>query len=149
MLIKHGSNRIVNLTNVSNIFVEEDKQRVIFNMNYSVKIFGNKVTPDYTYWDYTTEDEKQEIVDLIQSKLRETSWIFPENDTLRYVNLDCVSSIGFDDHKNRIIFNLNYPVTHPKDDRKLTSDYVFWNFHNDTDTYNKVAENFEFLANKI
>ena len=127
MLIKHGTNRIVNLTNVSNIFIEEDKKKVIFNMNYSVKIFGGKYeqieiieakdiidfienpdglypktktitnviqeakyTPDYTYWEYETEAEKNQIKTLIEAKLRETSWIFPENDALRYVNLDCV-----------------------------------------------------------
>lgn len=190
MLIQYGENRIVNLTNVSNIFVEEAKKKVIFNMNYSVKIFGGKteeievieaqeleeileeairtgkvpqfytktvknivqeakLTPDYTYWDYETEEEKKEIVDLIESKLRESSWIFPENPTLRYVNLDCVSSISFDDRNNRIIFNLNYHVSHPKDDTKLTSDYVFWNFGDDSDKYALVAGSFESLANRI
>lgn len=191
MLIQYGDNRIVNLTNVSNIFVEKSKQRIIFNMNYSVKIFGGqteeievlevtemlrvikfmketgevpedikttsvknivkqpKHSADYTYWEYDTDEEKKEIVKLIESKLRESSWIFPENDSLRYVNLDCVSSITFDDHNNRIIFNLNHNVTHPRDDTQRTSDYVFWNFYDDSSKYALVTANFESLANRI
>lgn len=190
MLIQYGDNRIVNLSNVSNILVEESRNKIIFNMNYSVKIFGGKTedievidvdgledileesirtgvvpnlqtrtirhviqeakyTPDYTYWEYSSEEEKNEIIKLIEGKLRESSWIFPENPTLRYVNLDCVSSISFDDRNNRIIFNLNYHVTHPKDDTKLTSDYVFWNFNDDGEKYALVAANFESLSNKI
>jgi len=129
--------KIVNLANVSNIHIDgNDKGKIIFNMNYSVKIFGDKVTPDYIYWSFNSEAEKKELTDKFLSNLGALGWILPfeENQGQRYVNTSCISSIGFDDNKNRVIFNLNYNITHPKDKNKLTSDFVFYNFSS-TDNY--------------
>jgi hypothetical protein len=122
-------NKVINLNNVSNIHIDEGNEgKIIFNMNYSVKIFGNKVTPDYVYWEFNSEEEKSKMTEQFLPYLTNLGWIAPFEEGQRYVNSNCISSIGFDDYKNRVIFNLNYNVTHPKDDRKLTSDFVFFNF---------------------
>lgn len=129
LLIKHKQNKIVNIDNVSNIFIdlqEGNKGKVIFNMNYSVKIFGDKITPDYVYWNFDNEQELEQIRYKFESKL--AGWIWPFQHGQRYVNTACISSIGTDRYKNRVIFNLNYPVSHPKDIKKVTSDFVFFNF---------------------
>ena len=133
MFIKSGYNKIVNLDNVSNIFIDHNdmlnKGKVIFNMNYSVKIFGDKFTPDYVYFNYNNKEELEKIkTDLFDKLNKMDCWIFPFEEGQRYVNIKCISSIGTDIHKNRVIFNLNYNVTHPKDYNRLTSDFVFFNF---------------------
>jgi len=133
--------KIVNLDNVSNIYIDgEVTGKVIFNMNYSVKIFGNKVTPDYIYWNFSTKEELDEIKMVIDSNL--DGWIKPQEEGQRYVNVKCISSIVTDKSKNRVIFNLNYNVTHPKDSSKLTSDFVFFNFS----TKEKYKEFLNFLS---
>ena len=133
MFIRHGQEKIVNLDNVSNIFIDSNDMlnggKVIFNMNYSVKIFGDKFTPDYVYWQFNNSDELQDIKDLLDANI--SDWVQPQEQGQRFVNPRCISSIGTDPYKNRVIFNLNYNVTHPKDPNKLTSDFVFFNFRNE------------------
>lgn len=133
MFIKYKNNKIVNLENISNIYIDNHKDgvgKVIFNMNYSVKIFNNKFTPDYVYWDYWNEEELTLIKSLFMSFIDAQGWVKPEENGQRYINTECISSISLDENKNRIIFNLNYNITHPKDNNKLTSDFVFFNFSN-------------------
>jgi len=133
VFIKYKNNKIVNLENISNIYIDNHKDgvgKVIFNMNYSVKIFNNKFTPDYVYWDYWNEEELTLIKSLFMSFIDAQGWVKPEENGQRYINTECISSISLDENKNRIIFNLNYNITHPKDNNKLTSDFVFFNFSN-------------------
>lgn len=139
MLIKHKKNKIINLENVSNIFIDlysGGNGKVIFNMSYSVKIFGDKITPDYVYWNFNDEYELNTIKNIFLDGIRD--WVHPVEDGQRYVNSRCISSIGTDEHKNRVIFNLNYPVSHPRDVEKMTSDFVFFNFNNKSAFYNFV-----------
>ena len=127
--IKNGTDKIVNLANVSNIYIDlhdNNSGKVIFNMNYSVKIFGDKITPDYVYWNFGNFEALQSMKSLIEKNIE--NWIYPQEPGQRYVNPKCVSSIGMDNYKNRVIFNLNYNVTHPTKSDKLTSDFVFFNF---------------------
>ena len=131
MFIKTENRRdkVVNLANVSNIHIDKGSSgKIIFNMNYSVKIFDNKTTPDYVYWEFGSQEEKEEKTATFLPHLINMGWITPFEEGQRYVNSTCISSIGFDEYKNRVIFNLNYNVTHPKDSSKLTSDFVFFNF---------------------
>ena len=128
MLIRFKNEKIINLDNVSNIFVDEDGSKVIFNMNYSVKIFGDKTTPDYIYWKYSSLQELISITRLLNNNI--SDWTQPQKMGQRYVNPKCISSIGTDDSKNRVIINLCYNITHPKDNNKLTSDFVFFDFTN-------------------
>ena len=136
MFLRYSNEKIVNLDNVSNIFIDDNNMtnggKVIFNMNYSVKIFGEKVTPDYVYWKFSNDIELKSITDILYANLR-ANWIKPAEEGQRFVNTKCISSIGTDEHKNRVIFNLNYNVTHPKDARKLTSDFAFFNFNTETE----------------
>lgn len=156
-LIGFKNQKIVNLDNVSNIYVDEQGKKVIFNMNYSVKIFGsknsinsydkiNKVTPDYVYWSFDSMQEFMKIVDLIINKTK--NWIQPEEPGQRILNPDFIASITFDEDKNRVIFNLNYNITHPKDDNKLTSDFVFYDFVSKDSFnafFNKIKTNVTYL----
>jgi hypothetical protein len=138
VFIKYKNEKIVNLGNVSNIFIdnhEDGSGKVIFNMNYSVKIFSNKFTPDYVYWNYQTEEELNEVKGIFMPFIDAMSWVKPKENGQRYINIQCISSISIDENKNRVIFNLNYNVTHPKDNNKLTSDFVFFHF-SDKEAFN-------------
>lgn len=134
MFIKYGQEKKVNLNNVSNIYIDENTRdgKVIFNMNYSVKIFGDKYTPDYVYYPFSNEKELNTIKNIINMGINEEEWILPQEQGQRYVRKDCISSISTDEYKNRVIFNLNYNISHPKDIDKLTSDFVFFNFSSNT-----------------
>ena len=140
MFIKYKDEKIVNLDNVSNIFVDEKGQKVIFNMSYSVKIFGNKITPDYVYWPYNNLSELNDIKKKFLYNIG--TWIHPIEEGQRYVNTNCISSIVTDEYKNRVIFNLNYNISHPKEENKLTSDFVFFNFDN-RESYQKFRDKLE------
>lgn len=120
------SQKIINLGNVSNIYIDTGGQKVIFNLNYSIKIFNGKFTPDYVYWKYDSAKELQEIQDLLLENTK--GWILPAEAGQRYLNPKYVASVTLDVNKTRVIFNLNYNVTHPKDINKLTSDFVFYDF---------------------
>jgi hypothetical protein len=144
MFIRHKNNSIVNLENVSNVFIDRKDSKVIFNMNYSVKL-GKTLTPDYTYWYF---DDLDEMVKSLDTVLGEYGFITPNNIYNRYVNPNCVASIKIDDVSFKVIYNLNSTVTHPVDNRKinngseiplhkqsLTSDFVFIKFNNSEDFY--------------
>ena len=144
MLIKHENNPIVNLQNVSNIFVDRKNNKVIFNMNYSVKL-REKVTADYEYWNYS---DLQTLLEYLDPILEQNGFILPNNIYNRYVNSNCISSIKVDDRKMKVIYNLNCTVTHPDDAKKIdgginiplnkqrmTSDFVFIKFNSQDDFY--------------
>ncbi len=142
MLIGHKHNKIIELDNVSNIAIVRagKSDKVIFNMNHSVKIFNDKYTADYVYWEFYSNEELSQIKKLIIDKI--PNWILPIENGQRYINPKCVSSISIDDYRNRVIFNLNYNVTHPKEIDKLTSDFVFQDFQ-DVDNFNKFVKKLE------
>lgn len=127
-LIGFKSQKIINLENVSNIYFDTQGQKVIFNMNYSVKVFNGKFTPDYVYWTYESAEELAKIQNLLLKSTH--GWILPLEQGQRYLNPKYIASVTFDTNKTRVIFNLNYNVTHPKDINKLTSDFVFYDFAN-------------------
>lgn len=144
MFIRHTDNTLINLENVSNIFIDRKNNKVIFNMNYAVKL-GDTITPDYEYWYF---DELNEMVSSLNDTLERAGWILPNNIYNRYVNPKCVSSIKIDDRNLKVIYNLNATVTHPDDVRKisggmniplqkqrLTSDFVFIKFNNADEFY--------------
>jgi hypothetical protein len=144
MFIRHNDKSIVNLENVSNVFIDRKNLKVIFNMNYSVKL-GKTLTPDYEYWYF---DDLDEIVDVLDTALVEAGFIAPNNIYNRYVNPTCISSIKIDDKSFKVIYNLSSTVTHPEDSRKiskgdsiplqhqrLTSDFVFIKFNNPEEFY--------------
>ena len=126
-MIGFKENKIVNLSNVSNILLDERNNRVVFNLSNSIKIFNNKFTPDYVYWRYDTDEELQSIVELIESS--EIDWIMPIEAGQHYISTDHIATITTDSNNSlRVIFNLNSSVTHPKDPEKVISDFVFHDF---------------------
>lgn len=157
MFIKYNDNAIINLDNVSNVFVDRKNGKVIFNMNYTVKL-SDALTPDYEYWYFNDLDE---IMKIIDDSLRRAKFIVPNNIYNRYVNPKCVASIKIDDKNKKVIFNLNSTVTHPDDARKisegqhiplhkqkLTSDFVFIKFTN-TDEFYEYCEQIEELYSVV
>ena len=143
MFIKHLNSAAVNLDNVSNIFIDRKTQKIIFNMNYSVRLNGN-LTSDYEYWHYT---DLSEVLPRLEDILEKQGFILPNNTFNRYVNPKCVSSFKIDEKNKKVIFNLNSTVTHPEDTRlkedaqRYTSDFVFIKFTN--------ADEFEDYVEKI
>ena len=126
-LIKFNNNSkemIVNFDNVSSIFNDEERNKIVINFNYAIKI-KNKIIPDYLYINYETKEQAEEM--LAKIKIITSSWIKNKD---RFVNPKMVSSIKFDDERNRIILNLNYSIT-AKDangNEILTSDFSYINF---------------------
>ena len=164
MFIKYKDNAIINLDNVSNVFVDRKDNKVIFNMNYAVKVvtsngsLSKTLTPDYVYWKFNDLDE---ILKVIDETLRRAKFIIPNNIYNRYVNPKCISSIKIDEPNKKVIFNLNSTVTHPVDASKiaqgediplhkqqLTSDFVFIKFNN-IDEFYEYCEQIEELYSVV
>jgi hypothetical protein len=119
------NDKIVNLKNVSNINVVHERNRIVFNLNYSISMDNYKYISDYVYWD--AEDESQFIKNLsiISIHVNELNFIVKLGDG--WINADAISSIKFRDRKRRIIINLSHNVTFVdyNDDEKITSEFVY------------------------
>lgn len=134
--LRYPHQKTLNLEHVSNFGFLKDK--IVFNMDYSVTLKSYKnnnkvIISDYVYWIPNSFEELIEMKALIlestifseSSKLR---WIQCSNDPefkQRIVNMDCVSSIKFDDERRKVIFNLSHTVTFGTG---LTSEFVFYKF---------------------
>lgn len=148
MFIRYQNNPIINLDNVSNVFIDRKESKVIFNMNYAIRITSDTITSDYVSWKY---DNLDEIVNLLNDVLKRAKFIIPNNIYNRYVNPKCVASIKIEEANKKVIFNLNSTVTHPMDidvkrngKQRLTSDFVFIKFNN-TDEFYEYCELLEEL----
>ena len=131
--------RPVNLDNVSTIYVDYDK--VIFHFNNPRSLKSGVQVPDYLYWNIG-ENEAQVYEDIIVSKLSE-DWLLPVLSEQRYINMNNVSSIGFDDRKSKVIFNFNFSISHPHYDESLIAAYEFWEFGDDITTYTETKQNLQ------
>lgn len=135
------SDRHINLLNVSNINLLNDKMRIVFNMNYSINIEINhydKKISDYVYWDaFNVNEFEDNLRCLLQSEYFKSNFIEHTNG---YINLNEISSIKYLARKNRVIFNLSHPVTFKDFDgkNKITSEFVYVNFNKDEDYDNYV-----------
>jgi len=125
------NDRIINLRNVSNINILKDKNRIIFNLNYSIKLAADKdrLISDYVYWDaINKEDMASNLAHLNESTYFCTNFL--EQHTGRgFININEISSIKFSDKKLRIIFNLSHPISFTDHDknRRITSEFVYVN----------------------
>ena len=93
MFIIHND-KIVNLLNVSSFKLHRTKNRIIFNMNYSIKI-NSKITSDYVYFDFDNSNAMYEMFEGIkQNYYFREKFIRLENgyDGI-WVNRDNISSI--------------------------------------------------------
>lgn len=155
MFIRYQNNPIINLDNVSNVFIDRKESKVIFNMNYAIRITSDTITSDYVSWKYENLDE---IVNLLNDVLKRAKFIIPNNIYNRYVNPKCVASIKIEEANKKVIFNLNSTVTHPMDassdynkksgKQRLTSDFVFIKFNN-TDEFYEYCEILEELYSVV
>lgn len=64
MFIIHND-KIVNLANVSSFKLHRTKCRIIFNMNYTIKI-NSRYSSDYVYFDFDNEDSMYEMFENIK-----------------------------------------------------------------------------------
>lgn len=63
---------IVNSKNVANILFDEKNKRIIFNLNFSkeIKVHGGyRLSSDFTYWDFDSQDEFENAVEYIKTKV--------------------------------------------------------------------------------
>lgn len=121
---------VVNLENVSNVNLVPNRNRIVFNMNYSIQMkhYGHKsLISDYVYWD--AKDSKEYTRNLISLKENEhfqrEFFAKPKNDG--FINVNEISSIKFLDDSRRIIFNLSHQVTFrdKSKNESLTSEFVY------------------------
>lgn len=125
------NDKIINLTNVSNIHILERKKRIIFNMNYSVQIKTNqgvqRNVSDYVYWDAFSEEEMKENLKTLWSDETFIGTFLSGVDDNVCINTAEISTVKFIDRKNRVIFNLSHPVTYNDKDnvQRITSDFVY------------------------
>jgi len=143
-LFINTNDRTVNLLNVSNINILNDTLRIIFNMNYSIKIDRNrkqKMISDYVYWDSDTIEEFETNLSILRdSRYFDENFIDQYADK-GYINLNEISSIKYADHRNRVIFNLSHPITFTDNhgNERLTSEFVYNNCDT-TETYNEYKQ---------
>ena len=93
MFIIHND-KIVNLANVSSFKLHRTKCRIIFNMNYTIKI-NSRYSSDYVYFDFDNENSMYEMFEGIkQNHYFREKFIRLENgyDGI-WVNRDNISSI--------------------------------------------------------
>lgn len=128
----------VNLDNVVSIKFELD--RIIFNYNSEISLDGG-VSPDYTYINMPVGKERNDLIEILESKDFIT---FEKSDNSNtYVNLSNTSSIKEyikergSYTKRRLIFNLNVSST-LTGTNTITSNAVYYDFDTEED-FNEAA----------
>lgn len=123
------ADKIVNLKNVSNINIIKNRNRIVFNFNYSIQIFANnqeKQISDYLYADFESVEElNKAISSIIKTSYFKENFITHKN---MMVNQNEISTIKFEEDKLRIIFNLSHNVSfYAGNQKKITSEFVYIN----------------------
>jgi len=125
------NNKVINLKNVSNVHILERKNRIIFNMNYSVQIKTNqgiqRNVSDYVYWDAQNDEDMNRNIQRLKNNEAFSSMFLSGVDDNVWINIHEVSTVKFIDGKNRVIFNLSHPITYNDKDsvQRITSDFVY------------------------
>lgn len=126
------NDRIINLANVSNINILVDKNRIVFNLNYSIEIDANgktKLISDYVYWDSVNKENLElNIKHLSSNGYFKNNFLIQPNEN-GFININEISSVKLSEKKNRVIFNLSHPVTFKDFDsnERITSEFVYVN----------------------
>lgn len=142
-LIKFKDQKIVNLQNVSSIAVLPEKNRIVFNMNYSISLpNSDKLISDYVYWEAQNSSELNIMERVFHSEV--CKWFqSPKNEVKRFINPEHISSIVFDTtsqhNQFKVIFNLSNTVS-MKGNSGFTSDFVYFKFTNISD-FSKYTSN--------
>jgi len=127
-LIKLNNGKLINLAVVSTISI--DKNKVIYNFINSIDILGRE-TPDYSYERFKTNKEAEKrFKELQQLDIIKDRFLFHKNHKNEIVNKDYITSIVYDEKKQRIIFNLNYSISviDKKTGKEVKiSKFIYWN----------------------
>jgi len=126
------SDRIINLKNVSNINILVDRNRIVFNLNYSIEIDTNgrtKLISDYVYWDSVSKDNLELNIKHLGGNNYFKDNFLTQPNTYGFINLNEISSVKLSEKKNRVIFNLSHPITFKDFDgnERITSEFVYVN----------------------
>lgn len=126
------NDRIINLKNVSNINILVDRNRIVFNLNYSIEIDANgrtKLISDYVYWDSVSKDNLELNIKHLGSNNYFKDNFLTQPTSNGFINLNEISSVKLSEKKNRVIFNLSHPITFKDFDgnERITSEFVYVN----------------------
>ena len=126
------NDRTINLRNVSNINVLNDRNRIVFNLNYNIEIVNEnstKLISDYVYWDAVDSSDLKENLSRLVANTYFTDNFLRDSTSTAFINLNEISSIKYSEKKHRVIFNLSHPVTFRDHDKKerITSEFVYVN----------------------
>lgn len=142
------NNTLLNLESVSNVNIQRKRNRVIFNLNYTIgvpkssKEDQSKRISDYVYWDFSNNLELVNSVEnLLNHNYIKENFIILGNS---WINKNEISTVKFDQNKLRFIFNLSNSATFVdrKGDIRLTSEFVYVDF----DDYNEFEVNMKYVA---
>lgn len=138
------ADRIINLKNVSNINILIDRNRIVFNLNYSIDINANgrtKLISDYVYWDAVSKDNLELNIRHLGSNNYFKDNFLTQPSEYGFINLNEISSVKLSEKKNRVIFNLSHPVTFKDFDgnERITSEFVYVNCK-DVNEFKKYVE---------
>lgn len=139
-------NQIINLDHVSSIAYDVENFRIIFNLDYGVEIdvdsgMGKKVKKlitDYIYVNFDSMESYSAASVKLNSVISEIpNFIKKPASGNGYINLNRVSSVKFDDSKNRIIFNFANSIDFMNHNAqkarfKITSEFIYCDFDNKT-----------------
>lgn len=149
MFIIHND-KIVNLANVSSFKLHRTKCRIIFNMNYTIKI-NSKYSSDYVYFDFDNEDSMYEMFENIKKDYYfRGRFIRLENgyDGI-WVNRDNISSIKkvVSNGSYTLIINYNFGESFIDKNGKdgITSGYTSLTCHSEE----QLNDNFDYLAELV
>ena len=147
----------VNLKNVTSVSIEENinRKKIIFNFDYTIThpYKPDVFVSDYVSVYYDDDQEFKKVFKELSSQLESLYWFEGQNSLdlegpdkiWHWVNIDKVSFITYDEHKNRIILNLSCTVTKRHSSGELTSDFVYFSYP----TKSEFMKNRERLENLI
>lgn len=146
------NDRLINLKNVSNINILQDRKRIVFNLNYNIEITSDyegysKFISDYVYWDAISENDLNENLEVLKSNNYFKNNFITQSCEHGFINVNEISSIKFSEKKHRVIFNLSHPITFKDFDgnERITSEFVYVNCKD----FNKYKEYVQFVKTTL
>jgi hypothetical protein len=137
--------RITNLKNVSDINILTKSNRIVFNLNYNIKLHG-KMISDYIYWDSDDAKDMSNKLDYLKNDTYFKKNFIDKKDGYGYININCISSIKFNENKNRVIVNLSHTGAYIDNygNKKITSQFIFVDLKN----YDEYVKYVQYIYNK-
>lgn len=121
MRIYNFSGKYINLDVVSHIKIDSKKNKIYFNMSYSILGNNNDFIQDYIYVERNAEN-----LELLYEVINNVDFI--SYDEGKWVNRNTISSFKYDPTNYRIIINLTTPHTYTvRDNIKVMSEFIYMN----------------------